>query len=322
MFTGGVRCLVHRSQRTAPRTFLLHHHGRTTTIRSAHAIVHHADAYRKQVEGLHGQQLSLAHQEGIGKDDLPYDPFLEDEIRALEENQAAAADSESEEDNDDEEKGEETQNAVELDAAEKVNLDDEEDETDDEEETAEEMYEEMNNYNRRKYNKDGSLRRNKSELAVLRAGFPAFGKVAIIELAGSQYKVTTDDVVIVNKLNPKVFSLNTTHDLTQVLLQTTDAFTIIGMPYVEGAKVTVLIEEITRDKKVIVFKKHGRKHGSQRRTGHRRDVTILRVLDIQLPEEYQDLEFVDRPDPAPLIKKDRPRNITYKDDGSGIVHRA
>merc|ERR1719464_2513876 len=41
------------------------------------AVVDHSKAYDMAMKGRHGQQLALARLEGIGKDDLPFDPFLE-----------------------------------------------------------------------------------------------------------------------------------------------------------------------------------------------------------------------------------------------------
>mmetsp|Transcript_16756 Transcript_16756/g.37675 ORF Transcript_16756/g.37675 Transcript_16756/m.37675 type:complete len:88 (+) Transcript_16756:944-1207(+) len=47
--------------------------------------------------------------------------------------------------------------------------------------------------------------------------------------------------------------------------------------------VVVRVEEITRDAKVIAFKRRRRKH-SKRKKGFRREVTILRVLQIISPD--------------------------------------
>ena len=47
-----------------------------------------------------------------------------------------------------------------------------------------------------------------------------------------------------------------------------------------------LVEEITRDKTVVVFKKRRRKH-SRRKNGFRRQVTFLRVLDVKMPGEVK-----------------------------------
>ena len=68
--------------------------------------------------------------------------------------------------------------------------------------------------------------------------------------------------------------------------------TIIGRPNVEGAKVQVEVEELTKDKKTITLKFRRRKN-SRRTRGFRRDVAVLRVLDILPPAEHKgDLKLV------------------------------
>lgn len=56
----------------------------------------------------------------------------------------------------------------------------------------------------------------------------------------------------------------------------------MGLPGVAGAEVDVMVEEITRDKTLIVFKKRRRKN-SRRKNGFRRQVTFLRVLEMRMP---------------------------------------
>jgi large subunit ribosomal protein L21 len=248
------------------------------------AVVNHAKAYEKAMKGLHGQQLKLAQLEGEGKDDLPYDPFIEEELEEdrLKTIAASANEEDGEDDKEDEEAFEEDMKKIPYNPL-------------------------APKWNWKVYRRDGSLRRNKSELAVLKAGAPAGGKIAIIALAGTQYKVTTEDVVIVNLLKPAWrWSLGSRHTLTDanVLLVSSSAMTCVGMPYVSGAEVDVLVEEITRDKKIIVFKKRRRKH-SRRRNGFRRDITVLRVLDIRFPAPYAEHEHRERPPPAPLVQHTR-----------------
>lgn len=60
--------------------------------------------------------------------------------------------------------------------------------------------------------------------------------------------------------------------------------TIIGRPQVPGASVVAEVEEITLDKKVLALKFRRRK-SSRRLTGHRREVTILRITDILPPQD-------------------------------------
>ncbi|VEU43269.1 unnamed protein product [Pseudo-nitzschia multistriata] len=241
---------------------------------SSFAVVDHSRAYEASMEGRHGQQLALARLEGIGKDDLPFDPFEEEERKFLEEEEERAklleaADGE----------GGDVEEADEFGLEEED--DDEEEEDNDDETTG-------------RYNRDGSVRLKKSVLATLRAGYPAGGLFAVVELAGSQHKVTTDDLLVVNKLKPiENYPIGSVHTLTDVLLVGSSHRTLVGMPRVAGAEVDVMVEEITQDAKVVIFKKRRRKH-SQRKNGFRRDLMLLRVLDVRLPEEHRDHAHVGR----------------------------
>lgn len=226
----------------------------------SYAQVHHAEEYREAIEGRHGQQLQLAYEEGQKYENKVFDPFEAYKIGSPqdEELNAESADSDYEEHGDDEDGDEE-----------------------------DEEYGEYDSYSSF-YNPDGSLRRTKAELVSLKSGAPAGGKFAIIDVNGSQHKVTKDDVIILNKLRPvEKWSVGSTHTLNadhgQVLLMGSQELTLVGMPYVNGGEVDVMVEEITRDKKVIVFKKKRRKN-YRKKNGHKREVTFLRVLDIRFPE--------------------------------------
>ena len=111
---------------------------------------------------------------------------------------------------------------------------------------------------------------------------PASGgdRFAIVRLGGTQYKITKDDVIVAEKLDVQVGA-----DLIidEVLLVGSEAATVVGRPTVPRATVTCAVEEQTRDAKVVVFKKR-RRQNSRRRNGHRRHVTLLRVLDIHAGE--------------------------------------
>jgi len=261
------------------------------------AVVEHGDAYKKSLNGLHGQQIALAQLEGEGKDDPDYDPFLEEEleeIRLMREMEAANAEGEDTMDGDDTTAAEEEEEEED----EEGDLQHGESEEADENDTRA-----LWRISRKIYNNDGSLKRNQSEIAILRAGAPAGGYFAIIALPGSQYKVTTDDQLIVNKLLPtSKWSVGSVHTLKDedVLLLSSSSLTLVGMPYVPGGEVDVMVEEITQDAHVIVFKKRRRKN-SKRKKGFRRDVSCLRILDIRFPEPYANHEHLLRPDPAPLV---------------------
>ena len=246
---------------------------------SIFAAVDHSKAYERSMQGRHGQQLALARLEGIGKDDLPFDPFEEEEKRFLEEELAKESLAAAEADDEESEEGESDSESDFSDS----DFDSDEEDEEDEEENHTSIY-----------NTDGSVRRKKSVLATLKAGYPSGGLFAVLELGGAQHKVTTDDLLVVNKLKPvQDYKIGSVHTLTDVMLVGSSHLTLVGMPHVTGAEVDVMVEEITQDAKVIIFKKRRRKH-SQRKNGYRRDLTLLRVLDIRLPEEYKDHEYVGR----------------------------
>lgn len=270
---------------------------------SPFAVVDHSDAYERSMQGRHGQQLALARLEGLGKDDLPFDPFQEEEQKFLEE--------------------EERRELLEVNAGEGDDNDNDEDYEDDgvddydDDDDLEDDEEESSSV----YNRNGSIRRKKSVLATLKAGYPSGGLFAIFELAGSQHKVTTDDLLVVNKLKPvEDYKIGSVHTFKDIMLVGSSHLTMVGMPYVSGAEVDVMIEEITQDAKVIIFKKRRRKH-SQRKNGYRRDLTLLRVLDIRLPEGYKEHEHVGRDsvDDLDVIEEEE---VTHFDIGNANVNVA
>jgi len=228
----------------------------------AYAAVNHAVEYKEAIEGRHGQQLELAIKEGQKYDIIPFNPF---EAYKVEEDDNLQDGQEMEE--------------YEDDSSDNGDGDEEEDEEE----------EEIIPTKSSSFHRDGSQRRTKAELASLNAGAPAGGKFAIILLNGTQEKVCVDDVVIMNKLNPvDKWSVGSIHTLNsdegQVLLLGNQEQTLVGLPFVNGAEVDVMVEEITHDKKVIVFKKKRRKN-YRRKNGFKRQVTFLRVLDIRFPDE-------------------------------------
>mmetsp|Transcript_15934 Transcript_15934/g.20813 ORF Transcript_15934/g.20813 Transcript_15934/m.20813 type:complete len:362 (+) Transcript_15934:146-1231(+) len=260
-------------------------------VASSYAVIHHGGAYEKSMHGYHGQTLAKAELVGDGRDSKGFDPFFEDELM---EEELLAKQMEQYEDDDDDDDAEDSE--------------DEEEEEDGEEEEEEDSLLDPD----LPYNNDGSIRRNKSQKAILTAGAPAGGMFAIIELAGSQFKVTNDDVLIVNRLKPALtYSVGSVHTFKEnVMLVGTTHYSLVGMPYVGGAEVDVMIEEITKDEKVIIFKKRRRKH-SQRKRGFRRDVTMLRILEVRPPAEFQNENFVKRIEPDLLPP---PENHSGDDD--------
>eukprot|EP00591_Stephanopyxis_turris_P003449 CAMPEP_0195518504 /NCGR_PEP_ID=MMETSP0794_2-20130614/13017_1 /TAXON_ID=515487 /ORGANISM="Stephanopyxis turris, Strain CCMP 815" /LENGTH=272 /DNA_ID=CAMNT_0040647475 /DNA_START=114 /DNA_END=932 /DNA_ORIENTATION=- len=227
-----------------------------TLTPSLYAAVDHRDAYEENIEGRHGKQLSLAYNEGHGKEYL--DESLFDEYE------------EDEEDNMDDEEG-----------TEQISLDEI-----DEDEVSMEGSGGMPS----EYQNDGMERVDPAELAALRAGAPGGDVFAVLKLGASQHKVTVGDLVVSDKLLPvNKWKVGATLTLTDddILLLGSPVRTLVGLPGVKGAEVKVMVEEITHDAKVIVFKKRRRKN-SRRKNGFRREVTLVRILDITLPERFRD----------------------------------
>ena len=95
---------------------------------------------------------------------------------------------------------------------------------------------------------------------------------AVIKTGGKQYRVAQDDVITVERLAGDA-GADVTFD--EVLMVGDKA----GSPTVEGASVTGKIVEQTRGDKIIVFKKKRRKD-YKRTAGHRQDLTVVQITDI------------------------------------------
>ena len=99
---------------------------------------------------------------------------------------------------------------------------------------------------------------------------------AVIRTGGKQYRVTSNAVLKVEKLEAEPGSIYT---FTDVLAVGSDAGVTLGTPVVAGASVTATVIAQDRLDKVIIFKKR-RRQNSRRKNGHRQHVTVLRVADI------------------------------------------
>ena len=99
---------------------------------------------------------------------------------------------------------------------------------------------------------------------------------AVIKTGGKQYRVTTGDVISVEKL---VAEPGSTISLDEVLMVGEEGNPTIGTPIVAGASVSAEVLEQTRADKIIVFKKK-RRQGYRRKAGHRQNLTVLRITDI------------------------------------------
>src|SRR5690606_35884700 len=99
---------------------------------------------------------------------------------------------------------------------------------------------------------------------------------AIVNIAGTQFKVAKDQYISARKLEGEV---GTNIDFDQVLSLDRDGKVEIGGPTVKGAKVSGKILEHVKGDKVIVFKKKRRK-GYAVKNGHRQQYTKVQIESI------------------------------------------
>lgn len=96
---------------------------------------------------------------------------------------------------------------------------------------------------------------------------------AVLKTGGKQYKVTSGDVLRVEKLAAEA---GETVQFNEILM----VGSTIGAPLVEGAGVQAEVIDQIKGDKVIHFVKRRRKHSSKRTKGHRQQLTLLRVTEI------------------------------------------
>jgi len=99
---------------------------------------------------------------------------------------------------------------------------------------------------------------------------------AIVDIAGQQFKVKKNDVVVAHRIAGEN---GTDIEFDKVVLLSGENGTQIGAPYIEGAKVTATIVGHEKGDTVVVFKKKRRK-GYRVLNGHRQPLTRLEITDI------------------------------------------
>tara|TARA_Y100000589_G_C26999477_1_gene566095 strand:+ start:405 stop:809 length:405 start_codon:yes stop_codon:yes gene_type:complete len=110
---------------------------------------------------------------------------------------------------------------------------------------------------------------------------------AIFENGGKNYKVSVGTFV---KL-PKISSLkkNDSVSFKNVIFLKNEKDTMIGTPYLNNVVIKCKIVDNFRDKKIIVFKKK-RRHNYRRKIGHRQDLTLLKVENIEVSKPSASIE--------------------------------
>ncbi len=95
---------------------------------------------------------------------------------------------------------------------------------------------------------------------------------AVIKTGGKQYKVTSGDVVKIEK----VAGEEGKEVIFNEVLALDDK---IGTPLVSGASVKATVLKQAKDAKVIIFKKK-RRQNYRRKNGHRQQITLVKITDI------------------------------------------
>lgn len=100
---------------------------------------------------------------------------------------------------------------------------------------------------------------------------------AVIENGGKQYRVELGAEIELDQFSAEP---GQTIDIGRVLLVADGDDTLIGRPVVEGARVTAEVVRPTRGEKIVVFK-YRPKARRRVKHGHRQDLTLVRVADIE-----------------------------------------
>ena len=100
---------------------------------------------------------------------------------------------------------------------------------------------------------------------------------AVIKTGGKQYRVTRDDVIVVEKLAGEPGAVLEFQDV--LMIGEPGKAPSVGLPILDEAAVFAEVVDQTRGDKIIVFKKRRRKN-YRRKKGHRQDLTVLRITGI------------------------------------------
>jgi large subunit ribosomal protein L21 len=102
---------------------------------------------------------------------------------------------------------------------------------------------------------------------------------SVIQTGGKQYKVAEGDVIKIEKLRGEHKKGDKIY-FDEVLLTDNGKDTVIGAPYVKGAKVTAVFLEEGRGKKVVVIK-YKSKSRYFKKSGHRQQYNKVKIESIK-----------------------------------------
>ena len=134
---------------------------------------------------------------------------------------------------------------------------------------------------------------------------------AVVKTGGKQYRVTKDDTILVEKLDADEGQTVTLSDV--MLLGDGDKVTV-GTPVVADASVEAQVVSQTRGPKIIIFRRKRRKN-HRRTQGHRQDLTLLKITDINTSGRKAATpakKAVAKAEAKPAVKKASAKTTTAK----------
>ena len=122
---------------------------------------------------------------------------------------------------------------------------------------------------------------------------------AVIKAGGKQYRVATDDVIRVDRVNGQPGEIV---EFGEVLVLGGDT-PQLGTPTIAGATVAGEVLQHTRGDKVIAFKKR-RRQNSRRKRGFRHEFSVIRITEILTDGAKPSKEAKPRPkrEPKPKVE--------------------
>ena len=125
---------------------------------------------------------------------------------------------------------------------------------------------------------------------------------AIIETGGKQYKVSTNKILEIEKLDAKKGEII---KFKNVLLLNDSKSTEIGNPSVEGATVEAKLLDNVKDRTILVFHKRRRKN-SRKKNGHRQQHSKIQIIKILAKggKVIDEAKIVEKKKAVKEIKKD------------------
>jgi large subunit ribosomal protein L21 len=101
---------------------------------------------------------------------------------------------------------------------------------------------------------------------------------ALVEILGKQYKAEAGKTLRIDFLGDDK-TAGTAMEFDSVLLFAKEGNVSVGKPFVEGAKVKVILLDHTLGEKVVNYK-YKRRKDYERKVGHRQDYSMVKVEEI------------------------------------------